>query len=303
MVGEKNLASVSPPNYVFELRMSDLADGVLAKMNQNSLPLKNICSLFQGFVTGGNDAYIIDEKDITAKSLERAVCKRAIFGNEISRYGVTNVNSYVIYLTKETKLCDFPNIEKHLTPYKSRLQNKREVKLGRQPWYSLHWARTQMNFERSPKILVQAIRNLSLKRRIIAALDTDKLFADHTLTIIYTEQSNYDLRYILGILNSNLINFIFQKKYVDINIKGVYLADIPVRQINLSSPADKAHYEKIVSLVESVLNLHRIKDKKMVKSEKDICQQQINVFDRQIDYLVYDLYGLTDIEIKNIEES
>jgi len=38
-------------------------------------------------------------------------------------------------------------------------------------------------------------------------------------------------------------------------------------------------------------------------SEREIYQRQINATDRQIENLVYELYGLTDEEIKIVEEN
>jgi hypothetical protein len=192
-------------------------------------------------------------------------------------------------------------VEKRLNPFKIQLQKKREVQLGRQPWYSLHWPRVQTNFERSPKILVQAIRNLALKRRIVAALDTEKLFADHTLNVIYTTQDKYDLKYMLGILNSTLINFVFSKKYVDINIKGVYLTDIPIRRINFSDPTDKMRHDRLVGLVDKMLALTPKLRGVTSESEKAALQNAVTTTDAEIDRLVYELYGLTEEEIKIVE--
>jgi hypothetical protein len=39
------------------------------------------------------------------------------------------------------------------------------------------------------------------------------------------------------------------------------------------------------------------------KMEREMFRKQIDILDRQIDQLVYELYGLTDEEIKIVEES
>lgn len=60
-------------------------------------------------------------------------------------------------------------------------------------------------------------------------------------------------------------------------------------------------YDRIVSLVEQMLSLHkRLADAKMASDKKTI-EQQIKVTDRQIDQLVYELYELTDEEIAIVE--
>lgn len=302
LIGSKDLSKASSEQgYAFELRVSESIDAVFDKMRLGNQTMGDICSIFQGFVTGGNEAYIVDHETIQNQHFETAICKSAVFGDGVSRYGIPQAESFVIYLTKDHKLKDYPNIEKRLEPYKSQLQKKREVQLGRQPWYSLHWPRVQTNFERSPKLLVQAIRNLSLKKRIVASLDSEGLFADHTLNVIYTTQTKYDLKYILGILNSSLMNFVFSKKYVDINIKGIYLADIPIRRIDSADLTDKLRHDHLVELVEKMLALTPKLRNANSESEKSAFKNAITTTDIEIDRLVYELYGLTEEEIKIVE--
>ncbi len=166
----------------------------------------------------------------------------------------------------------------------------------------MHWPRVQANFDRSPKILVQAIRNLSLKRRIVATLDQVGLYADHTLNVLYCDHETYDIRYILAILNSSLSNYIFRKKYIDINIKGEYLLALPIRTIDSSDCKEKACHDRLVSLVEDILQLHKRLVSARINNDETFLQHQIVTLDQQIDKLVYELYELTEDEVKVVEE-
>ena len=136
-----------------------------------------------------------------------------------------------------------------MKPFKNILETRAEGKS--RPWFSLHRPRDSTKFESESKLLVQCIRNLSLKRRIVATIDNDKLYADHTLNAIILKNPDFYLQFILGIINSNLINFLFQKKYVDINIKGVYLDAIPIPNIS------KEKQKPLIDKVENILNLKR----------------------------------------------
>ena len=260
----------NPPDYSFELRITKKDNEILNKMKENSIRFDEICSTFQGFVTGNNDAFLVTENEINLEKLEKTICKHSVFGKEIKRYQPPQPNSSVIYLTREKKISDFPQIKKRLQPFKSVLEKKREVRLGRQPWYSLHWPREQSNFERKEKLLVQAIRNLALNRRVIATLDDNKLYADHTLFVPILENPDYDIRYILGILNSNVINYMFQKKYVDINIKSVYIDAIPVPEINI----DKQ--QTIIEKVDQIL-LHNKNNLELNKKLQDRMTQNLEL--------------------------
>ncbi len=77
------------------------------------------------------------------------------------------------------------------------------------------------------------------------------------------------------------------------------MEQIPIRQINFSDPADKARHAKTVSLVERMLELHKRNPR--TPQEQEMVKREIKSTDRQIDSLVYELYGLTDEEIKIVE--
>lgn len=55
------------------------------------------------------------------------------------------------------------------------------------------------------------------------------------------------------------------------------------------------------SLVEQMLELHRQLAAARTPQEKTALERQIAATDTQIDRLVYDLYGLTEDEIKIVE--
>ena len=57
----------------------------------------------------------------------------------------------------------------------------------------------------------------------------------------------------------------------------------------------------MVALVEAMLALHRQLAAARTPQEKTALQRQIEATDRQIDTLVYELYGLTEEEIAIVE--
>ena len=111
----------------------------------------------------------------------------------------------------------------------------------------------------------------------------------------------YSLKYALGILNSTLINFYFANTFIDYNIKPTYLQQIPIHTIDFPDPSDKAHHNRMVALVDQMLELHKQLASARTDHETTAIQRQIDATDRQIDQLVYELYGLTDEEIKIVE--
>ena len=59
----------------------------------------------------------------------------------------------------------------------------------------------------------------------------------------------------------------------------------------------------MVALVERMLALHQQLAAGKIGHDKTALQRQIEATDKQIDQLVYELYGLSEEEIKIVEES
>jgi hypothetical protein len=117
-----------------------------------------------------------------------------------------------------------------------------------------------------------------------------------------------DYKYILGLLNSRLLD-VFLKSYSSPFSGGYYaynrqyIEQIPIRPINFSDPADVARHGRMVTLVEQMLELHKRLAATTSASDRDLYQRQIDATDREIDRLVYELYGLTDEEIGVVEHN
>ena len=114
-----------------------------------------------------------------------------------------------------------------------------------------------------------------------------------------------DDRALLGLLNSRLALFYFKQTCAALEgagepylrFFGQYLEGFPVRLPDCSED----RHERMVKLVEGMLSLcKRLAD---VKTEhaKTLLARQIEATDRQIDQLVYELYGLSDEEIHLVE--
>jgi hypothetical protein len=79
------------------------------------------------------------------------------------------------------------------------------------------------------------------------------------------------------------------------------MEQVPIRTIDFTNPADIARHDRMVALVEGMLDLHKRLAAANTPHEKTALQRQIDATDRQIDALVYELYGLTDEEIAIVE--
>lgn len=115
-------------------------------------------------------------------------------------------------------------------------------------------------------------------------------------------------KYVLGLLNSRVLDFYLKR--ISTTMRGgffryftQFIEQLPIRPINFSDPADKAKHDKMVSLVERMLDLHKRLATTKNPNDQTRLKTQIDATDREIDRLVYDLYGLTEEEIGIVEGS
>ncbi len=167
---------------------------------------------------------------------------------------------------------------------------------------AIHSCKRTDIFEIEEKIFFRRVGD-----RIIATYDNSQFYALNTLIVI-TLRQNTDLasKYILGLLNSTLmnyyyVNFLKSTKKVFSEIQARQLAQLPIRTIDFSDPADKTRHDKMVQLVERMLALHKELTAARTEHDKTALQRQIDATDGQIDRLVYELYGLTEEEIGIVE--
>jgi hypothetical protein len=152
-----------------------------------------------------------------------------------------------------------------------------------------------------------------LVRRIVGerllATVTDEDYVTGQLLQIVKPVVDYPApEYLLGILNSRLLKWYFLKRYnrrdkTFPEIRVYELEALPIRRITLGDAADVAKHDRMVSLVQTMLDLHKSLQEANTPSKREIIERQIDATDHQIDTLVYDLYGLTPAEIAIVESN
>jgi len=141
--------------------------------------------------------------------------------------------------------------------------------------------------------------------RIIAVIIGKYWFAN-TLQAGILKDNNYSLKYILGLINSHYLNYIYLETVkeggrVFPQVKLSKVKALPFRTIDFDDPEDVKRHDKMVALVEDMLSLHKKLASARTDHPAEAGQRQITATDRQIDNLVYELYGLTEEEIRVVE--
>jgi hypothetical protein len=238
---------------------------------------------------------VVSKDFVVNKNIGRD-CYKCVFGTNISRYFLEYPS-----LEQERNLRGRGKFIIHSKEFESKVN----AKFKRQGRNTINVIGDRDRFLR-PKLFVRYTPTFA---RIEATYDSGGYFSDHTLSLINDIQK-YDPRYLLGLLNSKLLGFYALNKRLIKAEKGKIpqfptkkLGEVPIRTINFKNPVDKSKHNKIVKLVERMLDLHKKLAAAKVPDEKTKIQRQINNTDKQIDQLVYDLYSLTDEEIKIVEQN
>ncbi|MCM1152286.1 MAG: N-6 DNA methylase [Muribaculum sp.] len=247
--------------------------------NKEFALLSQYFTVFQGIVTGNNPAFIFETEEDAKGKVEDSLLHPMCHGRDIGRYCVKNRDRRILYLNNSFKIEDFPLTRKWLEQFKSKLYDRREAKKGVIPWYGLQWPRVKSELDLKEKILLQNTRNESLKTRIVAALDCCGVYATQGINFIIPTNSNNEisLRYLIGILNSKLINYLFSTKFLNLAIKADY-----VKQLRIPIAKQKRIEQLVSEIMESKRANHNT---------------DTFVLESEIDHIVYHLYELTYEEV------
>ena len=137
--------------------------------------------------------------------------------------------------------------------------------------------------EHKPKIIYRQTSS-----SLIAALDENGFHNDKTVHLIIPN-NNFDVRFILGLFNSKLINYYYQQINSEqgrafAQVKTVYIKQLPIPEISIEQQ------KPLIALVNQILS-----------AKKENRAADTLELEREIDLLVYGLYGLTEGEIEMIE--
>jgi len=288
---------------------------LLDKLHRVGVPLGEYVDgkIYRGVLTGLNEAFVIDadtrEKMIAEDAKSEDLIKPFLRGKDIKRYQPLGRGRYLILMPKGwTKLNaegvkdawawlehNYPSIANHLKLFSEKAQKRYDKG---DYWWELRACDYYEEFEK-PKMMLP---DISIRGNF--TIDSHgKYYCGNTAYIIASSD-----KYLLGILNSSLITFYYENlssRYRGDYLRFIYqyLEKLPIRTIDFSNSEDKNRHNKMVGLVERMLELHERLAKTTTETDKATLQRRINATDHEIDNLVYELYGLMEEEIVIVEGS
>lgn len=138
------------------------------------------------------------------------------------------------------------------------------------------------DFKNKERIVLQGITGVNEPQRIKMMM-INNAYCANSLNYL-TINCDFDLKYLLGIFNSKLLNFIFSKFSTNSNVNGYEIDNLPI-PLNVSTEKMK--------IIDNV--------NKILESKKKAPNADTSEYEKQIDDLVYKLYDLTPEEIKIVE--
>ena len=158
-----------------------------------------------------------------------------------------------------------------------------------------------------PRLLLRELISRQFQLQAVHA-EADFVTNKSMQSLLLTDP-RYQILYCLGILNSKLMSWYFlaihsvgrRDDFPKIVLKQT--RSLPFPALDFTDPTDKAAHDRMVELVERMLQLHKDLAAARTDHDKTLLHRQIATTDKEIDKLVYELYGLTEEEIRIVEEA
>lgn len=283
---------------------------LMKKLNDSAtIPLSEYIDnkFYRGILTGLNEAFIVDNKTaltlIENHSSATKLLRPILSGRDVKRYGKLETKKQIIFMPRgytdkmrgETDPYDwlintYPSIAAHLAKYEAKAIRRRDK--GNY-WWELRSCKYYELFD-DVKILCPTI-----VKRLSATIDS-KQYLSNDKTIIIASNKYY----LLGLLNSSLMDFYFRNTSNKLlndhfELKLALLSSLPIRIISKTNSFSVKLEKNVEIYAERLSNLHSINKNKRT----DIISNEILTTERKLNQVIYKLYKLKPFEIFLIENN
>ena len=298
---------------------------LLERLSEMPVGLGNVARIFVGTQTSADAIFVLDASSshgdvvegtskITGErvQVEKEIVKPFLRGKDIRRYEQLEATAslicpYVIgtddsrLMTEKELSSSYPLAHTYLESHKARLAAREKGRFKGTNWFAFGYPKSMTLFQ-CAKIVVPDYNNVAS-----FAFDSHGHFYKTGYGIILRDEVGESPLYVLGLLNTQLLfRYLL---HIGTTLRGGYvrfwtqfIEQLPIRTIDFSNPADKVRHDCMVEFVESMLKLHKDLQAAKTDHDKKLIQRQIDATDKQINQLVYELYSLTDKEIRIVEE-
>lgn len=121
-----------------------------------------------------------------------------------------------------------------------------------------------------------------------------------SILFVIISDTKFDAKYILALLNSNLINWFYSTKFTNkskltVNISKTFLSLLPVKYVS------QENQKSIIRLVDEITNNFQILERLDNNMKKTKTIKRIQELERKINDSIYEIYNLTNEDKQKIE--
>jgi hypothetical protein len=207
---------------------------------------------------GGNGVFVLSNeeyKSLNFSEKEKQIIKPSYKNSQIERYYTEEKNHFWIIITNNiSNIDEYPNIKKHLLDYKNLIDNRYQNftlknALEKGLWWYLFGYRPDTDFDNNKIIFPYR----SYKPKF--TLSENPYYSCMDIYFLTKLSKDFNYRYILGCLNSNLIsNFLDKNCKKKGNIIEFSIAPISQLPIPVATPEQQI---QIAELVDQIMNLKK----------------------------------------------
>ena len=285
---------------------------ILKKVRSAGKPLEEVVMgrVHYGIITGLDEAFVINarqRKELIEASLKsKSLIRSFLSAGEIVRYGSPPLSRFILFIPQGWTTSHagdqagwqwlkkkYPAIARHLKPFAERAKERKH-----QGDFWWECACDPSVFDRD---------QLRIFFHVSGEFPAFTYDAEGAIPDRHTRFIRHSSLYLLAVLNSRLSAFILRVTADEFPEKKKTLvweriAALPIYTTDFDNPDDKARHDRMVTLVTGMLELHKHLSHARTDQELWLITKEIGSTDRQIDSLVYGLYGLTADEIAVVEE-
>lgn len=143
------------------------------------------------------------------------------------------------------------------------------------------------------RLVLQGITGVNEKQRLKVTKINKDIYCGNSVNYILINKNEISWKFLLALLNSTLLNWYFKIFSTNSNVNGYEVDNLPIPQIL------REDQKPVNLIVDKIFEITRAKD--YVDDYEN--QNKVKAYEKQIDQMVYNLYGLAEEEIKIIEKS
>lgn len=277
--------------------------GLNDKLDAAGMPLGEVLLIGQGMQTGRNNVFgERSAAEIRDWQVPPGAWFKRATNTDIQRYRIEDRGEYLLYPHYVEDFAKLPSgVRAHLTAHAAELKKRAAYQRGNCQWWHYTWPLHAEHYGKRKRLLCPY-----LARENRFALDAEDEFLGLTdTTVLFDNDQPESLFYLLGLLNSRLLTWRF-RSIGKLKSGGIFeyfwnsVSRLPVRRIDFLDGEDKTRYRRMIALVEQMIDT-RQQEATANGHAKEIYARKCAALGRQIDALVYELYGLTDDEIALVE--